>query len=116
MKRYVLMSVLAATVMVGGDEEKARSSEAAPRIVYRDPQTGQVGAPPAGVTPALPRAAARLAAPPSVQRLPNGALARRTPIAEMEFTVVKRNPDGSLSRSCVQGDPAARVGKTGAEQ
>jgi hypothetical protein len=112
MERIVLVAVLAFGVTAaGGEQPPARSGERAAGSsqkkeaeasrVYRDPQTGVLGRPDA--PSALVRRAPARTAPSPAYRLPNGAVALRTRVDEMDFAVVKRSPDGSLSFSCAQG-------------
>lgn len=80
--------------------QPARPSPA--RMVYLDPETGLFRPPESTDTVRQPAAQARIAAPAMI-RLPQGAMARRTPLSEMQFSVVQRNEDGSLSYSCQRG-------------
>jgi hypothetical protein len=73
------------------------------RRVFRDPETGLLRpAQPSELrqlTPPQARAAERAV----VIKLPGGGVALRPSFSEMDFTVVRRNADGSVSTSCVQG-------------
>lgn len=82
--------------------------------VVRDAETGQLRAPTAAEAAALrgkPAAAAlRSAAPaaePLQRKLANGAVMAEVPESLMQFTVVTRQADGTLTRACVQGAEVA---------
>jgi hypothetical protein len=87
-------------------EQTQPGSPSPARMVYLDPETGLFR--PAESTDATrqPAGQARIAAP-AIIRLPQGGVARRTPLSEMQFSVVQRNEDGSLSYSCQRGLPTA---------
>lgn len=79
-----------------------RSRETSGRRVFRDPVTGLMRPPEASeLAPSFGAAQRRV---PSVvmRQLPNGGLARRTPLDEMDFLMVTRGADGSLSYSCAR--------------
>ncbi len=110
-KSYLAIATIAAAT---GWPALALAAEGA--TVVRDAETGQLRAPTAAEAAALraaakPAAGARVAAEPVVQRkLPNGAVMAVVPESLMQFSVVQRNADGSLSRSCIQGaDEAAQA-------
>jgi hypothetical protein len=74
------------------------------RRVFRDPETGRLRPPEGDELTSLVQP--RRTVPATILKLPKG-LARITPFSEMNFLVVRRNPDGSLSSSCRQGLAAA---------
>jgi hypothetical protein len=114
MKRYVMLSVLVFGVAATGEQPQPRSgvppqtkeTEKMGSRVYRDPATGLLG-PRSAESGSVARVRARTVSPPTY-RLPNGAVARRTALDELDFTVVKRNADGSFGMSCAQGSAAAK--------
>jgi hypothetical protein len=115
----LLCGSLAAFVAQGDDQPKIRKSgessaaRAKPvsspepsavsgRRVFRDPETGLMRPPEA--SEAAPRGQARLRPPSAViYPLPGGGIARQTPLEEMDFAMVTRQPDGTLSYSCAAG-------------
>jgi hypothetical protein len=112
--RFLVLGLLCAcAVLIGesaGSKQQAKpevklkqSGSSIPgRMAYRDPETGLLrGAAESTDAARQPSAQARIA--PVITRLPQGGMARRTPLSEMQFTVVQRNVDGSLSYSCQRG-------------
>lgn len=83
-----------------------------------DPETGQIRAPELDELPAAAAANARAAAPGARAAAPAqqgarpvagvkfGAKGFRMDANRMPFTVVNRNPDGSISTQCVTGEAA----------
>lgn len=113
-KSYLAIATIAAAT---GWPALALAAEGA--TVVRDAETGQLRAPTAAEAAALraaakPAAGARVAAEPVVvqRKLPNGAVMAQVPESLMQYTVVQRSADGSLTRSCIQGaDEAAQAAK-----
>ncbi len=82
--------------------------------VVRDAETGQLRAPTAAEAAALrgksAPAALRSAAPaaePLQRKMASGAVMAEVPESLMQFTVVTRQADGTLTRACVQGAEVA---------
>ena len=91
------------------------AGKTAPRmIVVRDPDTGQLRAPTAKEIEALraarvaPALATAATATPSttVETLPSGRIRAQLGPEYFRYSVVRKNPDGSLSSDCV---PASKV-------
>lgn len=99
-----------ATKAPAAAETAARPSPAgAPSmVVTKDPVTGQLRAPTAEEMRAL-NALRPQAVPvaPQVVVLPNGTKMVRLGEENMSYAVVRRNPDGTLRQSCVEGGAAA---------
>ncbi len=97
-----------------GEEPKSAApageipGKAAPRmVVVRDPQTGELRPPTAAELEALkPAAPAPKAAikgqTATVEKLPSGRVRARLGLEYMRWSVVRKNPDGTLSYDCVQ--------------
>ncbi|WP_422016753.1 post-PEP-CTERM-1 domain-containing protein [Roseateles sp.] len=80
--------------------------------VVRDADTGQLRAPTAAEAAALqsrakPVTAARGASQPAVRAYASGAHSARLPGNLASFSVVTREPDGTLKSACLQGEEAA---------
>ena len=91
------------------------SGKAAPQmIVVKDPQTGELRAPTAAEIAALKAAAASQPAPKAsvagqtttVEKLLSGRVRAKLGPEYMRYSVVRKNPDGSLAEVCV---PAGKV-------
>jgi hypothetical protein len=92
----------------------AQASSTAPNAmtVVRDAETGQLRAPTAAEAAALPSrakplTAARSASQPAVRAYASGAHSARMPAGLASYSVVTREPDGSLQGRCLQGEQAA---------
>jgi len=78
---------------------------AAHLMVARDPVTGELRAPTAAEREALKaiakKALSRVGEPTLVETLPDGRVRARLGPEHARFSVVRRNPDGTLSSDCV---------------
>lgn len=89
-------------------KRQLRQADAAAMIAARDPETGQLGAPDAKTHAALTggrgdtrmQEGARFAEAAPTISLPDGGVAIRTSITQMEFLVAERQPDGSIRYVC----------------
>jgi hypothetical protein len=74
-------------------------------MVARDPVTGELRAPTAAEREALKaiakKALSRVGEPTLVETLPDGRVRARLGPEHARFSVVRRNPDGTLSSDCV---------------
>lgn len=70
--------------------------------IYRDSEAGFTDEFPQAIESSIPAPLSRAAEATTIN-LPNGAVARVLTLHDMEFTVLHRNADDSLSFSCVQG-------------
>ena len=97
------------------------AGKAAPRmIVVKDPETGQLRAATAAEIEALKASAPapKLAVSgeaTTVERLPSGRVRARLGPEYMRYSVVRKNPDGSLSSDCVPGSKVEEAVKAPAQ-
>jgi len=82
--------------------KREQSREISERRVFRDPVTGLMRPPEASELAPSFGVAQRRVPLVVMHKLPNGGLARRTPLEEMDFLMVARGADGSLSYSCAR--------------
>ena len=91
-----------------GKEPAAPPGTAKNMIVTRDPETGQIRpATPAEREKLLGRRPLAAVAERPVVVLPDGSLMVEMGPANMSYAVAKKNPDGTISQSCVHGAEAA---------
>lgn len=108
--RFLVAAMFAAAAML---PLAASAGEGA--TVVRDAETGQLRAPTAAENAALRgkpaaaalRSAAPAAAEPMQRKMASGAVMAEVPESLMQFTVVTRQADGTLTRACVQGAEVA---------
>jgi hypothetical protein len=100
-----------ATKQTGKPDEAVRASAAAPGLtIARDPATGVLRAPTDAEAAAL-AAPAPAATPAAVTQVvtPSGAIAAQVPEDMLTYTVVSKNPDGSIASVCLPDKQAAEA-------
>lgn len=94
-----------------GTAAKAPAPSGAPgtanMVVTKDPETGELRPATAAEREKLLGRKALVSPERRVVTLPDGTLMIELGDADMSYAVVKKNPDGTITRSCVHGDANA---------